>query len=82
MCDYSAIHLQKIFFLRSIASRLPPLFGYSLLSLFVVSCGCRLFFYLLLSRSFREVRAAHEVSIHELFFSVVGIRPLVGRVRD
>jgi MFS family permease len=62
-----------------LASRLPPLFGYSLLSLFVVSCGCRLFFYLLLSRSFREVRVAQEVSIHELFFSVVGIRPMVGR---
>jgi hypothetical protein len=36
----------------------------------------------LLSRSFREVRPAHEVAIHELFFSVVGIRPLVGRARD
>ena len=65
-----------------LASRLPPLFGYSLLSLFVVSCACRVFFYLLLSRSFREVRPAHEVSIHQLFFSVVGIRPLVGRVFD
>jgi MFS family permease len=65
-----------------LASRLPPLFGYSLLSLFVVSCGCRLFFYLLLSGSFREVRAAHEVSINELFFSIVGIRPMVGRARD
>ena len=65
-----------------LASRLPPLFGYSLLSLFALSCLCRLFFYLLLSRSFREVRPAHEVSIHGLFFSVVGIRPLVGRARD
>ncbi|HXV84944.1 MAG TPA: MFS transporter [Candidatus Binatia bacterium] len=65
-----------------LASRLPPLFGYSLLSLFAVSCACRVFFYLLLSRSFREVRPAHEVSIHQLFFSVVGIRPLVGRVSD
>jgi MFS family permease len=65
-----------------LASRLPPLFGYSLLSLFALSCFCRLFFYLLLSRSFLEVRPAHEVSIHGLFFSVVGIRPLVGRARD
>jgi MFS family permease len=65
-----------------LASRLPPLFGYRLLSLFALSCFCRLFLYLLLSRSFREVRPAHEVSIHELFFSVVGIRPLVGRARD
>ena len=65
-----------------LAVRLPPLFGYSLLSLFAVSCFCRLFFYLVLSRSFREVRPTHEVAIHELFFSVVGIRPLVGRARD
>ena len=65
-----------------LAVRLPPLFGYSLLSLFAVSCFCRLFFYLALSRSFREVRPTHEVAIHELFFSVVGIRPLVGRARD
>jgi MFS family permease len=65
-----------------LASRLPPLFGYSLLSLFALSCGCRVLFYLLLSRSFREVRPAREVTIHELFFSVVGIRPLVGRARD
>jgi MFS family permease len=61
-----------------LASRLPPLFGYSLLSLFAVSCFCRLATYLLLSRSFREVRRAHHASIQELFFSVVGIRPLVG----
>lgn len=65
-----------------LASRLPPLFGYSLLSLFALSCFFRLFFYLLLSRSFREVRPTHDVSIQGLFFSVVGIRPVVGRARD
>jgi len=65
-----------------LASRLPPLFGHSLLSLFAISCFCRLFFYLLLSRSFREVRSTREVSIQELFFSVVGIRPLVGPSQD
>jgi MFS family permease len=65
-----------------LASRLPPLFGYPLLGLFALSCFCRMFFYLLLSRTFREVRVAHEVSIQELFFSVVGIRPLVGPTRD
>ena len=65
-----------------LASRLPPLFGYPLLGLFALSCFCRMSFYLLLSRTFREVRVAHEVSIQELFFSVVGIRPLVGPTRD
>ena len=65
-----------------LASRLPPLFGYRLLGLFALSCFCRVCFCLLLSRSFREVKAAHEVSIQELFFSVIGIRPLVGPARD
>src|SRR5690348_4223073 len=65
-----------------LASRLPPVFGYPLLGLFALSCFCRMSFYLLLSRTFREVRVAHEVSIQELFFSVVGIRPLVGPARD
>jgi hypothetical protein len=36
----------------------------------------------LFTRCFREVRAADEVSIQELFFSVVGIRPLVGRAQN
>ncbi|MGH7828324.1 MAG: MFS transporter [Candidatus Binatia bacterium] len=65
-----------------LGSRLPPLFGYTLLSLFTLSCFCRFSLYLLLSRSFREVRTTHEVSIQELFFSVVGIRPLIGPARD
>jgi hypothetical protein len=65
-----------------LASRLPSLFGHRLLALFAFSCFCRLAFYPLLSRSFREVRAADEVSIQELFFSVVGIRPLVGRAQN
>ena len=65
-----------------LASRLPPLFGHRLLALFALSCLCRLIFYALLSRSFREVRPARDVSIQELFFSVVGIRPLVGPARD
>ena len=65
-----------------LASRLPPLFGYRLLALFALSCFCRIALYLLLSRSFREVRSTHEASIQELFFSVVGIRPLVGPARD
>jgi MFS family permease len=65
-----------------LASRLPPLLGYRLLALFALSCLCRMSFYLLLSRSFREVRAAREASVQELFFSVVGIRPLVGAAGD
>ncbi len=65
-----------------LASRLPPLLGHRLLSLFAISCLARLAFYLLLSGRFREVRPAHDVSLQDLFFSVVGIRPLVGPVQD
>ncbi|HEU4345921.1 MAG TPA: MFS transporter [Candidatus Binatia bacterium] len=65
-----------------LALRLPPLFGFPLLGLFAVSCFCRLSVYMLLSRCFREVRPARQVSIQELFFSVVGIRPLVGSAQD
>lgn len=65
-----------------LASRLPPLEGYSLLSLFLLSSICRLFFYFILFRRFREVRPSQEVSIQELFFSVVGVRPLIGISRD
>lgn len=65
-----------------LASRLPPFQGSSLLSLFALSSFCRLFFYFLLFRRFQEVRTSREVSSLELFFSVVGIRPLVGGPRD
>ncbi len=65
-----------------LASRLPPMLGYGLLSLFLLSGFTRLLFYLTLSRSFREVRAVERVSMHQLFFSVVGIRPLVGPAQD
>ncbi len=63
-------------------SQLPPLLGYRLLSLFAVSCFCRLGFYLLLSRSFRGVRPTQKASTRELLFSVVGIRPLIGRSQE
>ncbi|HEX2228654.1 MAG TPA: MFS transporter [Candidatus Binatia bacterium] len=83
---FNVINGMALFFGSSLggflASRLPPLFGYPLLTLFVLSCFCRLLVCVLLSRSFREVRATHEVSIQELFFSVVGIRPLVGPAQD
>jgi MFS family permease len=65
-----------------LAARLPPLQGHSLLTLFLTSGVCRLIVYFTLFNRFREVRASREVSIRELFFSVVGIRPLIGMSRD
>ncbi|MBI2361675.1 MAG: MFS transporter [Deltaproteobacteria bacterium] len=65
-----------------LASRLPPLMGYSLHSLFALSSLCRLVSYFALSRRFQEVRSSRAVSSRELFFSVVGIRPIVGGPHD
>jgi MFS family permease len=65
-----------------LAAKLPPLQGHSLLTLFLISGACRLTVYFTLFNRFREVRASREVSIRELFFSVVGIRPLIGISRD
>ena len=83
---FNVINGVAIFFGSSLggflASRMPHLFGYRLLALFVLSCLCRLAFYAALSRSFREVRRARAVSLRGLFFSVVGIRPLVGPSPD
>jgi MFS family permease len=64
-----------------LATRMQPIFGFPLLSLFALSALCRLFFFLVFFRRFHEVRPSREVSLQELFFSVVGIRPLIGTVR-
>lgn len=61
-----------------LASHLPPLFGHSLLALFALSSLCRLLLYFLFFNRFNEVRPSKPVSLHELFFSVLGIRPLAG----
>lgn len=65
-----------------LASRLPPMGGYPLLSLFAISFLIRLLVYGLLYGRFREVRPSQEVSLQELFFSVVGVRPLIRISRD
>ncbi len=58
-----------------LAARLPPLQGYSMMTLFLVSGLLRLFFYFLPVNRFKEVRAhVQKVSSRELFFSVLGIQ--------
>jgi MFS-type transporter involved in bile tolerance (Atg22 family) len=62
-----------------LADRLPPLLGYRLHTLFLLAAGARLAADFLLARHFREVREVrHAASSADLFFSVVGIRPLTG----
>ena len=62
-----------------LAERLPPLLGFRILTLFLLSAGARLAVYGLLSPNFQEVREQKSrVSSVQLFFSVIGIRPLAG----
>ena len=62
-----------------LAERLAPLWGFRLLTLILLSGILRLAAHFFLSRTFREVRdSAEPVSSKQLFFSVVGIRPVTG----
>lgn len=62
-----------------LAERLPPIWGYRLLTLFLISAILRFLADFFLSRRFTEVRAStKKASSIELFFSVLGVRPLEG----
>lgn len=66
-----------------LAERLPYLNGSRILTLFVISAVLRFLSHFLLSRHFQEVRPeAQKMSSVELFFSVVGLRPLLEKGRD
>jgi MFS family permease len=62
-----------------LADRLPPLLGFSMLSLFVLSGVLRAAVHLWLSPKIREVRSATtRASDSQLFLSLLGLRPLSG----
>ncbi len=66
-----------------LAERLPHLGGSRILTLFVISGILRFLSHLFLSRQFQEVRpSAQKISSVELFFSVVGLRPLLEKGHD
>jgi len=66
-----------------LGDRLPVLWGYPLLGLFVISAALRFLASFSLARHFQEVRAeAKHVTSSQLFFSVVGIRPILGNSED
>jgi MFS family permease len=54
---------------------LPPLFGFKLLTLFLISGVLRMAAAILLPRSLKEVRDVEEIKDKELLLSVTGIRP-------
>ncbi|MCM8776576.1 MAG: MFS transporter [Candidatus Omnitrophica bacterium] len=66
-----------------LADRLPPLLGHSIYTLLALSGIARLLAHFALSGKFHEVREGVEkVSSLQLFFSVLGIRPLSGFNRE
>lgn len=61
---------------------LPPLFGYRILSLFLLSSILRFSVVSFISRKIREVRHVEAITSKELFYSMVGIKPLLGVTQD
>lgn len=57
---------------------LPPIAGNSIFSVFLVSAVLRALVHLTLVSRLREVRPVKKVRSLDLFFSIVGIRPLLG----
>lgn len=58
--------------------RLPPLFGYNILTLFLISSILRLAIGIYIPRKLKEVREVTKIKSNELFFSVIGIKPILG----
>lgn len=66
----------------NLLDKLPTFLGYRVHVIFLISFFLRFFSYFILSGKFTEVRTIERhVSHKELFFSMVGIRPMMGRNR-
>lgn len=66
----------------SIANILPAILGYKLLALFLISGILRLLAILLLVKKIKEVRSTEKIGSRDLFYSVVGIKPLFGVTQE
>jgi len=58
-----------------LAGRLPPLFGYRLLSLFLLAAVIRFAVVLFFAPKIKEVRPVKNVSSWDLMFNVIGLKP-------
>ena len=65
-----------------IAPILPPLFGYSLTTLMVISGILRMAVVQLMIGKIKEVRPVQKVKSLDLFYSMIGIRPILEIARD
>ncbi|MHB9155621.1 MAG: MFS transporter [Endomicrobiales bacterium] len=65
-----------------LAGRLPPLLGSGLLTIFLISGLLRLALRALLLPKVHEVKKVENVSTLNLFFSVIGVKPMIGIPQD
>ena len=61
-----------------LVNKLPPIFGYNMLTLFLVASILRLIIASSLIRKIKEVRSTDKIKSTQLFFSVIGVKPLLG----
>ncbi len=61
-----------------LATQVPPLMGYRILTILVISSAMRILVTALFSFRLREVRSVVSIKSDDLFFSMIGIRPFLG----
>lgn len=65
-----------------LVNALPRLFGFRILSLFLLSSGLRFLVALSFLGKIKEVRPVEEISSSDLFYSIIGVRPMLGITQD
>lgn len=65
-----------------LVNMLPRTFGYKILTLFLISSILRFSLVFLLSGKIKEVRITEKITSKDLFYSVIGIRPLLGVTQE
>lgn len=58
--------------------KLPMLFGHKILTLFLISAVLRLLVGIFVPQKIKEVRPREKIKSNKLFFSMIGIKPLLG----
>ncbi len=61
---------------------LPKIFGFRILTLFLISSTLRLLVVALFSGKIKEVRSTEKITSKDLFYSVIGIKPILGVTQE
>jgi MFS family permease len=61
-----------------LVQKLPLLFGYKILSLFLISSILRILVSAFMPMRIKEVRTVQKMKSRDLFFSAIGIKPILG----